>query len=168
MRFFIFFVKYLFQAHTSREMFEVKQELSSNVIHICHRCRDKFEPFRKNADLAVAKLLVWKILYEFLVIFSLSLNPFFSHFFFLRSLRLLFVLYPFLFWTPVVVVRFSEIRLLYFSTFLLFAEFCNTCVYNICLSSLNTKNTAEKSTTENPHRKRPIFVLEIIFCSKVL
>ena len=36
------------------------------------------------------------------------------------------------------VVRFSEIRLLYFSTFLLFAEFCNTCVYNICLSSLNS------------------------------
>ena len=36
------------------------------------------------------------------------------------------------------VVRFSEITLLYFSTFLLFAEFCNTCVYNICLSSLNS------------------------------
>ena len=36
------------------------------------------------------------------------------------------------------VVTFSEITLLYFSTFLLFAEFCNTCVYNICLSSLNS------------------------------
>ena len=36
------------------------------------------------------------------------------------------------------VVRFSEIKLLYFLTFLLFAEFCNTCVYNICLSSLNS------------------------------
>ena len=36
------------------------------------------------------------------------------------------------------VVRFSEIRLSYFSTFLLFAEFCNTCVYNIFLSSLNS------------------------------
>ena len=35
------------------------------------------------------------------------------------------------------VVRFSEITQLYFSTFLLFAEFCNTFVYNICLSSLN-------------------------------
>ena len=36
------------------------------------------------------------------------------------------------------VVRFSEITLLYFSAFLLFAEFCNTYVYNICLSSLNS------------------------------
>ena len=33
------------------------------------------------------------------------------------------------------VVRFSEMTLLYFSTFLLFAEFCNTCVL---LSSLNS------------------------------
>ena len=34
-------------------------------------------------------------------------------------------------------VRFFEIRWLYFSTFL-FAEFCNTCVYKICFSSLNS------------------------------
>ena len=36
------------------------------------------------------------------------------------------------------VVRFSEITRLYFSTFLLFAEICNTCEYNIYLSSLNS------------------------------
>ena len=29
------------------------------------------------------------------------------------------------------------------------------------------KPTAEKSTTENPRRKRPIFVMENIFCRKV-
>ena len=31
----------------------------------------------------------------------------------------------------------------------------------------STKPTAEKSTTENPRTKRPIFVLENIFCVKV-
>ena len=31
----------------------------------------------------------------------------------------------------------------------------------------STKPTAEKSTTENPRRKRPIFVMENIFCRKV-
>ena len=31
----------------------------------------------------------------------------------------------------------------------------------------STKPTAEKSTTENPLRKRPIFVIENIFCEKV-
>ena len=31
----------------------------------------------------------------------------------------------------------------------------------------STKPTAEKSTTENPRRKRPIFVMEKIFCGNV-
>ena len=41
------------------DAFAALQELASNIFLICHRCRDKFEPFGNNVDLVVSESLVW-------------------------------------------------------------------------------------------------------------
>ena len=79
--------------------FEVSQELASNVIRVCHRCRDKFEPFRNNANRLSLSCLFEKFFMNFLC-FSLCVSIRFLANFFLRSLRLLFVLCPFFILNP--------------------------------------------------------------------
>ena len=69
---------------------------ASNVIRVCHRCRDKFEPFRNNAKRLSLSCLFEKFFMNFSC-FSLCVSIRFLANYFLRSLRLLFVLCPFLF-----------------------------------------------------------------------
>ena len=77
----------------------IKQELASNVIRVCHRCQDKFEPFRNNANRLSLSCLFEKFFMNFSC-FSLCVSIRFLANFFLRSLRLLFVLCPFFILNP--------------------------------------------------------------------
>ena len=80
-------VKYVLETHSTRKLFEIGQQMAFDFNFVSHGCRDKSNPFRQNAYLAVSQSVIWEIFKQFLVCLPFFVQSFFVWRFFSHITR---------------------------------------------------------------------------------
>ena len=108
MRFFVFPVEYVLEAHSSCKVVKVLQELASNLIIICHGCWNEFKSFRHEVYLVACKFHIGEFFNMFFVGLKSLVFSFFA--FELFTFFAFFVCYIWIVWDPFSLVSIRGFR----------------------------------------------------------